>query len=607
MQHTAEKQPAEYVLYDGADARISAALDSLLLLVRRDPELYYGLSCLSAVDTAAGADITTGMPAVVSCEREADAMHLTLSAPSSLWQRKTHHYLARAGTLEYWIEVEGRGALDRLYYSRGTLGTRELASVPGFTRVFSPMPNFLEKNIFHASDYTCIGAGNDSGVLQSTRGYGLHGAPLCLVFHNRDQGPALAAGILARPGEYDFYKLEINHINARVASAPEPVIGTQSLSLAYHGQRQVNGVWQSPRLWLGFADGVWEGLEKYVCRLAAYGGTAARRVACPGWTRQPVLCTWHEQVALALKDTVGTGLSLKQAESTVKMFDLCTQANCMRWLEALERQGIIPGSYIIDAKWQTQFGDPIADEGKFPDLRGFIEDLHRRGIKVILWFQGWAREGVPDGECLRVGDAPLAVDPTNPAYQARVRKIMRRLFSDADGCYNADGIKLDGMTNTPAGPGLATHAGASGFELARRLLELIYNEAHAVKPDCVIGQFTGFPYFADLCDMARTGDLYTVRGDPLSANAFRARVQRMVMPEVAIDSDGSLRFNLVLDQDEVLRGTPPGTVPCLYQAEHLIQRRDFCLPRFHGFTPADYLAVRNCWEAYRRNPGGGQA
>ncbi len=92
------------------------------------------------------------------------------------------------------------------------------------------------------------------------------------------------------------------------------------------------------------------------------------------------------------------------------------------------------------------------------------------------------------------------------------------------------GSKLTALTGTPAGPISAHPRPGAQFELARCLLELFYREAHAVKPDCAIGQFTRFPYFADLCDLARTSDLYTVRGDPLSAeNAFRARLQRQVM------------------------------------------------------------------------------
>jgi len=76
---------------------------------------------------------------------------------------------------------------------------------------------------------------------------------------------------------------------------------------------------------------------------------------------------------------------------------------------------------------------------------------------------GW----LPDAECLTVDGKPVAADPTHPAYRARVQRFMQRLLSDAPGCYDADGLKVDGMTGTAGGPGLKTHGGLAGFELAR--------------------------------------------------------------------------------------------------------------------------------------------
>ncbi|MGI6087830.1 MAG: hypothetical protein ACOYCD_07820 [Kiritimatiellia bacterium] len=51
---------------------------------------------------------------------------------------------------------------------------------------------------------------------------------------------------------------------------------------------------------------------------------------------------------------------------------------------------------------------------------------------------------------------------------------------------------------------------------------------------------------------------------------------------------------------EVLRGTPADAVPCLYQAEHFLERRDFCLPRFRAMTADDYRVIREYWAEYRR-------
>ncbi|MCK5845031.1 MAG: hypothetical protein KAG97_10005, partial [Victivallales bacterium] len=215
-------------------------------------------------------------------------------------------------------------------------------------------------------------------------------------------------------------------------------------------------------------------------------------------------------------------------------------------------------------------------------------------------YNGWDKDGVPDDECCRLDGEPVAVDPTNPGFRQRVRNYMRRLLSDDKDCYNADGLKVDGMTATPMGSSLTTTLPTYGFELARELLELVHNEAKAVKPDCAIGQFTAFPYFADLCDFARTGDLYTVKGDPNSTNRFRARIQRLVMPEVAIDTDGALRFNYALPDEEVLAVQNEIGVPCLYQAETLIQRRNFCIESIEEIDDVKHKTIADSWMRYSR-------
>ncbi len=49
------------------------------------------------------------------------------------------------------------------------------------------------------------------------------------------------------------------------------------------------------------------------------------------------------------------------------------------------------GSVIIDAGWfepqgfDEQTGHYVPDEGKFPDLRGLIEQLQAQGLRVLLW------------------------------------------------------------------------------------------------------------------------------------------------------------------------------------------------------------------------------
>jgi hypothetical protein len=124
------------------------------------------------------------------------------------------------------------------------------------------------------------------------------------------------------------------------------------------------------------------------------------------------------------------------------------------------------------------------DEAKWPDLPGFIGREHEAGRKVLLWLKMWDPEGVPPEECVRnAAGTSIAVDPGNPAYEARLRASVRRMLGH-DG-YGADGFKIDFSARIPSGPGLQHHGQLWGLELMRRYLEIIYDEAKRVKPDAL--------------------------------------------------------------------------------------------------------------------------
>jgi len=564
--------------------------EKMLLVLRSGESFYHAMSLLSQVDSPGAEDETTAAPTIEALSET----HVVVNASSSLWKKKTQHYLFAADGVRHWIELEGEGAVDRLHFGRGILNGLRLGSAPGYTQFFSPLPNFIEKQQFHAAEFSSIAAGNTSEILAQVRGCGLHGAPLCFVAHEENHVPFMTAGILAKPGEYVFNSFDVNYLgNTDRKQIAEPIIGTQSFSLAYHGHLKIKGAWTSPTLLLGFSGtSCLDAVVRYVATL----GVPPRRRPVPSWTRRPVFCTWHEQVARnAMRQQLKSSQTFKEAESGATIFDELSQGNCERWLRTLNAKGVKPGTLILDAKWQEKAGDPRVDVKKFPDLRGFVDACHAQGVQVILWHNGWDADGVPDAERCRVDGKPGPTDPTHPAFQQRLANYVERMLSDKPGCYNADGLKVDGMTNTPYGPTLETHGHLAGFELARRLLELLYDAAVQAKPDAVIGQFTGFPYFGDLCDLARTGDLYTVKGDPNSANRFRATIQNLAMPGVPVDTDGALRFNYVLPDREVLDCQAEIGVPCVYQAETLIQRRDLCLPQIKVMDDRLYADIATAW------------
>src|SRR5690606_17297622 len=128
----------------------------------------------------------------------------------------------------------------------------------------------------------------------------------------------------------------------------------------------------------------------------------------------------------------------------------------------------------------------------------------------------------------------VAADPTNPAYERRLRAAVRWMLG-AEG-YDADGFKLDFTARIPSGPGLALHGDAWGLELMRLYLSILHSEAKATKPDALMMTHTPHPYLADLVDMIRLNDI-NEGSDVNAAMRHRARVAGIACPDALIDTD----------------------------------------------------------------------
>jgi hypothetical protein len=180
---------------------------------------------------------------------------------------------------------------------------------------------------------------------------------------------------------------------------------------------------------------------------------------------------------------------------------------------------------------------------------GFIAG-QRRGRHVLLWLKAWDPEGVPAEECItNAAGLPVAVDPTHPAYEQRLREAVRVMLTD----YDADGFKIDFTARVPSGPGFRLHGDAWGVELMRAYLAIVHGEAKRAKPDALIMTHTPHLYLADVVDMIRLNDVNTGT-DVNRAMTHRARVASIACPGVIIDTD-----NWPMTDRETWRARPPAT------------------------------------------------
>jgi len=568
--------------------------ENFLLKIRQNEgHLYYYPSLLSQANPPGEEEVTKDLSAPRLLLDSEEHKVVLVEAGSSIWKKKEIYYEFYPDRIEVYQKVYGQGTLERLFFFRGRLGDQEFASVPGFDIVKTGQVNFLGAELFHISQPLVIGVFNDTTYW----GHGLSGGPLYYAFSNGLRGSWLGVCCVAKPGEYQFRGFEFNFKTSGVEQSMEPVLGTQAFSLVYDGRVSVKGEFTSPKLVI--LNGQDEAdIGGQLNALLEANGTLRRKEKVYRWWQEPIFCGWHEQVYYGLRKSFSGSF-----ETGASYTDECTQENYSNALRRLREHGLVPGTVIIDAYWQKMEGGELweVDETKWPDLRGFVKECHQNGQRVLLWVVAWARQGLPAEECIKNAQGePIAPDPTHPRFRTRVQEACHRLFGSDEGCYNVDGLKIDGTNVTPGGVGYHNYGNVWGFELLRAFLELVYKSAKEVKEDALISTFCAHQYFNDVSDMVRLGDLYTDMGDPVSTAERRRQIYTLAMPDNLIDTDGMVRWCVADHYQEMFLKQLQLGIPCLYTSGPLYRARGFQKILFSEFDEEDYRLIREVWAKHRQ-------
>lgn len=509
-------------------------------------------------------------------EETSGAIICSLRAASSLWDGKTYRFRCQPQRFTYEMEIEGSGRLAEVNYFGGysssypRWGSGFFWSGNHFTQGFNPEPIAEETHYFAPASSAHIDL---QGVPLPGKGDWFYTPPpFCFAFQSVHGWTGM--GVEAQAGEHRW--TEYRYHGGR----------GWHLSLSYEGHTEVQGSYALPAIGFDFGPDEDAVLEAHVAALQS-GGSALTvpPQPKPDWWFEPIFCGWGSQCRLALLDG-----------SAAPSF--ARQAIYEEFVATLTHNDVTPGIVVIDDKWQMTYGDNKVDEAKWPDLPGFIAQQHAAGRKVLLWLKAWDAEGVPVDECItNAAGRPLTVDPTNPAYQRRLRAAVRRMLA-ADG-YDADGFKIDFTARIPSGPGLGKHGTAWGLELMKLLLGIIYAEAKQTKSDALVMTHTPNPYLADVLDMIRLNDTLELQrlSDPaigrnMGANmARRARIAAIACPQAIIDTDNWPVRDRAAWRDYV-RLQPELGVPSLYFVSHIDLTGE-------PLEAEDYALVRESWAYYR--------
>jgi hypothetical protein len=369
-----------------------------------------------------------------------------------------------------------------------------------------------------------------------------------------------------------------------------PSDGGFHLGFGYEGHTRVDGVHRSPAVLLapGHPD-PYAGLRAHRAWLDSRGWAARPRTAerdRPAWWSRPMFCGWGAQMARA-RDTGRPAPALS------------TRAEYDRHLSHLDAHGLVPGTIVIDDKWQRAYGSWQPDTDAWPDLAGWIADRHRRGQRVLLWWRAWSTEGVPAEACVRTADGlPVAIDPGDPAARALLADNINRMLAP-DG-LDADGLKIDFTADTPSGEGLTARGESWGIALLHEQLDVIYRAAKRAKPDALVVTHTPHPAFCDVSDMIRLNDMLRLDDpDPwapvVPQMRLRAAVAAAACPGLPVDTDDWCAPDLAQWRAYTAMKDELG-VPALYHSTHLDRTGE----RLEEF---DYAALRRLWAGWRERRG----
>lgn len=524
----------------------------------------------AAFDTVAAPDETLEvLPPRVDGDR------IVFERRSTIWERAVTTLTRTETQIELRFEVHGRGTLAEVHLLalRSLLRGKPLGLVPSgyavgeLTKLYCPNPAHATgiRPIFEPAVIGVTGDGEPG-----RHHWFFTPAPLYYAFAPEDESEWLDLGLAAPVEELTF-----------VEAAYAPRDGGWHLALDYEGHTVVDGAFAAPALVLtpGVPD-VLTGLRRHRDDLVARG--AAPRVEereRPAWWSRTMFCGWGAQCHLA--DSSGAGIAA----------DYATQAHYDDFLGRLEEEGLVPGTVVLDDKWQATYGRNEPDEAKWPDLRGWIAARHERGQKVLLWWKAWDPEGLPSELCVRnpAGD-PVAVDPSNPAAREALRESVRAMLGP-DG-LDGDGLKIDFTARTPSGQALSHHGPAWGIALLHQLLAVVYEAAKEAKPDALLLTQTPHPAFVDVADMIRLNDMIGGHESVVPQMRFRAELTRAALPELPVDTD-DWQIPSLSAWREYLEVKSELGVPSLYYATHVDRTGE-------PLEDRDYQALREVWDRWQQ-------
>jgi hypothetical protein len=470
-------------------------------------------------------------------------------------------------------------------------------STCSFSHLFNPEPNVYSRHLFNYFEYSQISVNSDFSDYCGGNFYFNPGI-LCFLVKNRKNTKWLSFGLSVKNNEYLFCDYEyIGGINF-------------GLNLNYCGAKTVNGNFETPKIIFCIGDTELITLTKYVSILQNNFESQENKKIYQWW-KGPIICPVGQQY---YQTDLFRIRSPKERKKDYAGYFACTQLNSENFIKTIDSYGLNWKIFIIDVKWFINPGQKIIDEGRWPNMKQFVKDIHDRGKKVLIWWSPWDTDGWGIDECITyLGDEnyiyknrkgrfskvddlsnmiKLAPDISLDTVQHKVRIQLEGLIGSKG--VDIDGVKLDHTAATPGLFGMKFPTNSKkifGIELLHYYQKFLFDTIKNIKEDALIMGQSPNPYFADCTDVIRLGDTYTHNSNSVIGQMdMRFTMAKLANSNWLIDMDGwpmpSLRAFL-----EYMKYQPNKGIPSLYYSSHLDTTNEL--------IPLEYFnAIKILWDKY---------
>jgi len=504
------------------------------------------------------ADVDSMEPELISATEKDHITTLTWKSKSNLWEEKTYTLICDPLRFQYKVTVKGKGRVDSVAYFYGNGEKSEYEFQDGFT----PCLSYYNQEDYHFK--AMVGCHRWSVLM----------VPPMFAYAFRCEGIArqLGLGLVAKKGQHNFHAFDYKAENGFWLETDQ------------HGHTELEDEWTAPAI-IGYAaEEEYRAMEKYAQYYFSSGIAEPRKKQdIPRFWYGPIACGWIEQFAR------------KDYENAPAF--RCCEPLYREYLDRLHVGGLDPKILIIDDKWQTEYATDVADKERWPDLRAFVDEQHKKGLATMLWFKVFDPEGLTDGfiEADMAGGAvdPPAkkIDPSHPAFLKVLDAALERIFGNGADCYDCDGIKIDYAFMNPIGRKFKTYSGKYGVELLYDYMEHIYRKVKSIKPQAIINCSACHPYFAHMVDHARLHDYDPSNRFCREDLMFRAKMYHIACPDSLIDTDNGGY------------STHRDTMRCM------LEQASYGIPDIYGVSPFhkvtfsedDLAALSQVWQEYSRN------